>query len=335
VRPFAYIIIVAYHGDKWLPACVNSLRESLREPVRLVLVDNTGNTSLDLLDLSGFDATVLRTPQPMGFAEANNFALLHGGMESEFVCFLNQDTVSRQDWLGVCIEVMRAHESVGAVIPLIENYDGTAWDEAFTSCTRAAPGLYDRVQRGVMADVDDLPRFIEVPEITAAAMVVRTEALLKAGPFDPIYGSYYEDYDLCRRIAAAGYQVGICTRGRVGHYGGSVTTDRTAYLRRARWIARNRVIYSARWHWNNRPLGMLSYSAWRMSRNLARSLLGRSRIPLSAFLGAHRDLAPLLPRLASAKCDRAAWRRYLKKLGWPPMPSGEPAAAPEALAAET
>jgi GT2 family glycosyltransferase len=202
-------------------------------------------------------------------------------------------------------------------MPLITNYDGTAWDEAFLTCAKADRKLASRLQQGLHADLSDLPEFIPVPEITAAAMVIRKEALLKAGPFDPIYGSYYEDYDLCRRIARAGYQVGICTRGRVGHYGGSVTTDRAAYCRRARWITRNRVIYAARWKWSNRPLGLLWYLALEMPRNLARSVLGRSNVPLVSFLKAHWDLVQLFPRLISERFDGHLWERYLRSLPWP------------------
>ena len=312
------VIVVAYKSDPWLQGCVWSLHEVTLNTTRMMLVDNGGNTYLwSLLRVTPPRIVILSTQHPMAFAEANNFALVNGGLDGEFVCFLNQDTISREDWLSACLAVMKNDQQIGAVIPLIENYDGTAWDEAFLTCSRAAPELYDRVSQGVNAHFDDLPSFIEVPEITAAAMVVRTEALLKAGPFDPIYGSYYEDYDLCRRISSVGYKVGICTRGRVGHFGGSATTDRRAALRRARWIARNRVIYAARWKWKSRIGGFLRYITWEMPRNAARAALGRSSISFRAFLRAHLDLVSILPRLLWAHRDKLAWSCYLRDIGWP------------------
>lgn len=334
---FAKIIIVAYHSDRWLNACVQSL--CARTPpdlVDILIADNGGNHQLtEAINVAEPTISVVTTPGLLSFADANNYALANGGLDAEYVCFLNQDTITREDWLGACTRLLGIDSGIGAVIPLIENYDGTAWDEAFVTCARPAPALYERVQTGATARFDDLPEFIEVPEVTAAAMVVRTEALQKAGPFDPIFGSYYEDYDLCRRIAQAGYKVGVCTRGRVGHFGGSVTTDRKAYLRRAKWIARNRVIYSARWKWNNRPLGLLRYMLVEFPWNLARSLFGRSRVPFSAFLAAHKDLIPLLPRLVSATRDRGAWRRYLKELGWPAFASRERTYDLNAVASES
>ncbi|MBC7351517.1 MAG: glycosyltransferase [Thermogutta sp.] len=309
------VIIVAHNSGRWLGSCLKSL-DTVHGTASVLLIDNGENEGITETTGTYRDLLTLKTRHPLPFSEANNFALVNGGLDGEYVCFLNQDTISREDWLSACMAVMKNDEQIGAVIPLIENYDGTAWDEAFLTCSRAAPELYDRVSQGVNARFDDLPDFIEVPEITAAAMVVRTEALLKAGPFDPIYGSYYEDYDLCRRIASAGYRVGICTRGRVGHFGGSATTDRRAALRRARWIARNRVIYAARWKWKSRIGGFLKYISWEMPRNAARAALGRSSIPFRAFLRGHLDLVSILPRLLSAHRDKLAWSCYLRDIGW-------------------
>lgn len=309
------IVLVAYHSDPWIEPCLDSLREACRGDWRVILVDNGGNTRLAPY-AAWPNVTLLQTPRSLGFAEANNFALVQGDIRGEAVCFLNQDTVSGPGWLDACVALMKRQPDIGAVMPLITDYGGTAWDEAFRTCARASRELSARLEQGVTAELSDLPPFVPVPEITAAAMVVRTAALAQAGPFDPIYGSYYEDYDLCRRIAAAGYAVGICTRGRIGHYGGSVTTDRAAYLRRARWITRNRVIYAARWQWKNRPWGLLRYLLMTMPRNGLRSLLGRSQIPFRAFLAGHGDLAKVGHRLCSATADRAAWQRYLQRLEW-------------------
>ncbi|MCR4411028.1 MAG: glycosyltransferase [Thermoguttaceae bacterium] len=333
----ATVILVAYHGDAWVPACVASLRESLERPVRLVLVDNAGNTCIESLDLAGFDATVLRCERPLGFAKANNFALRHVDFDTEAVCFLNQDTLSAPGWLDACLDCLGKHPELGAVTPLVTTYDWQGWDQAFLECARRSEDfrrdfgerppsppapLPERERGGMPSPPAPLPsrergEYYEVPVVTAAAMVVRTEALLKAGPFDPIFGSYYEDYDLCRRIRQSGYRVAVCAHGRIAHFAGSVTTDAAAFRRRARSIARNRVIYAARWTWPRRISGLARYVLAELPRNLARSALGRSQTPLGAFLLAQGDLVRLGPRLASAACDRQAWNNYLAAIHWP------------------
>ena len=320
------IILVAYHGDRWIRRCLESLCGACAGECEVILVDNGGNSALEVY-VDRPNVRIIRTPRTLGFAEANNYALVHGGVDGKVVCFLNQDTLSGPGWLDACVDLMNRRADIGAVMPLITNYDGTDWDEAFRTCAKAAPNLAARLAAGPQADLSDLPEFVAVPEITAAAMVVRTEALLKAGPFDPIYGSYYEDYDLCRRIAAAGYQVGICRRGRVGHYGGSVTSSPAAYRRRARQIYRNRIIYAARWRWQNRLVGMFRQICFRFARDLARSALGRSNTPLRALLLAHWDVAGLAMRLVSGRRDQRRWQADLAALGWPNAVSGGSAGA--------
>ena len=43
--------------------------------------------------------------------------------------------------------------------------------------------------------------------MTGAFMILRREALKKAGLFDPAFFLYYEEVDLCRRMKAAGFRV--------------------------------------------------------------------------------------------------------------------------------
>ncbi|HPU08044.1 MAG TPA: glycosyltransferase, partial [Thermogutta sp.] len=181
------LILVAYHGDRWIERCLRSLAEGNNGDWRVILVDNGGNSDLPGLvrRFAPGRVELLISPGWLPFAEANNFALLHGGLDSEFVCFLNQDTVSRPGWLDACLACLDESPTAGAVMPLIENYEGTGWDAAFLTCARAAPPLAARLEAGPGANLADLPRFLAVPEVTAAAMVVRTEALLRAGPFDP------------------------------------------------------------------------------------------------------------------------------------------------------
>lgn len=311
------VIIVAFRGDEWLPGCLETLRTAARTPMRLILVDNGGTSSMEGLPLAEFDHLVVPTPGPLGFAEANNLGLQHVDFDTEAVCFLNQDTLSGDGWLEACLECLRVRPGLGAVTPLIATYDRQGWDQAFWECARRSEQFCQHF------DTDgDLEAFYETPVITAAAMVVRTEGLLKAGPFDPIYGSYYEDYDLCHRIREAGYRVGVCTRGRVAHYSGSATNTDDRRSVRMRQIIRNRCIYRLRQSGSSRLRAALRYLLREFTYGLGRSLIRTpSSQPLGVYLGAHGDLFPLLGRLLSWNRDVREWNRYLVGLNWPPLPS--------------
>jgi GT2 family glycosyltransferase len=75
-------------------------------------------------------------------------------------------------------------------------------------------------------------------------MVIRREAFVRAGGFDPAYGlGYYEDVDLVQRLQRVGLRVGFEPSVIVEHAGGSSSSDDT---KRA-LIERNRFRFAHRW----------------------------------------------------------------------------------------
>jgi hypothetical protein len=64
------ILLIAYHGDRWLPDCLSTLADASAGRPHLILVDNAGNTIIDDLDLSAFNAEILSTPPQSPWAEA-------------------------------------------------------------------------------------------------------------------------------------------------------------------------------------------------------------------------------------------------------------------------
>lgn len=320
------MILIAYHGDSWLPACVESLADASTHEVHLVLVDNGGDTRLDHLDYSAFNVEVLSTPTPMGFAEANNFALVEASQLEEAVLFLNQDTISPAEWIDDCTRVLGSHPQFGAVSPCIRTYDDDGWDPSFLACLSATQE--EAVKAGAVSE-----DAIITQNAPAAALVVRREVLEETGPFDPVYGSYYEDYDLCRRIREAGYAVGFCRTARIRHFsGGSITTEKRE-RRRMRQVIRNRVLYELREGERPRWRAALGRFLGDFPRRLARGLVGTpSSQPPRVTLRAYRDLLGLGRRLVSESYDEGLWAQYLNDLGWPPP---ERRAEPEPVQPQT
>jgi GT2 family glycosyltransferase len=312
------VIVVAYHGDRWLPACLASLARASTARLHLVLVANPGNTNQDTLALDAFDAERLRTPRPLGFAEANNHALIHASRLERAVLFLNQDTVGLPGWIDRCVACLDRGARRGAVSPLIRTYDGAAWDPSFVSCL--GPGVDPE---GLAVPDADGADWLETRHVTAAALVVRTEVLRQVGPFDPVFGSYYEDYDLCRRIREAGVEVGVCRRAVLHHYSGSTTEGRRRELLRMRQVIRNRLLYQLRASEQPRLARLLGHLAFHLPRNLGRGFLGTpSSQPPLVILKAHWDLLRMAGRVVSRRRDEAAWRRYLEAIAWPPQAAG-------------
>ena len=306
------VILIAYQGDRWVPACLDSLASASTQPLHLVLVDNAGNTIIDDLDLSPFRAEVLSTPRALGFAKANNFALVEASHLQETVLFLNQDTVSPPGWIDACTQALRAHPNLGAVSPCIRTYEDEGWDPSFLTCL-------SEEQEAQLRTGSIGKEVFFAQNAPAPALLVRTDVLEKTGPFDPVYGSYYEDYDLCRRIRAQGYDVGFCCDASIRHFSGGSTTTEEQERRRMRQVIRNRVLYELREGDEPRWRAALTWFLRDFPHRLARGVVGTpsSQSPL-VTLRAYRDLLGLGRRLISETYDEALWSRYLEGLGWPP-----------------
>ena len=304
------VVLIAYRGDCWLPECLNTLSAASAAPLHLVLVDNSGNTIIDDLNLSAFEAEVLSTPQPMGFAEANNFALVAASHPEGAVLFLNQDTISPHGWIDKCLQAFEEHAKLGAVSPLIRTYEDDGWDPSFLAC------LSDE-QKAVLEAEPTREEIFLTRNAPAPALLVRTSVLRDAGPFDPVFGSYYEDYDLCRRIRERGYQVGFCRNACIRHFSGGSTTTEEQEHKRMRQVIRNRVLYELRAQSDTRWIGALRWLVGDFPRRLVRGLAGTpSSQPPEVTLKAYSDLLRLGPRLISSSYDKAEWQRHLKELRW-------------------
>lgn len=296
------IIIVGYESEKWLGQCLGSLVSASRSRLRLVFVDNKDNPSWLSLDTSGFEVQSLKTPRSMGFAEANNFGMQHARSHSDYTVFLNQDTVSTPGWIDACIECFEQDPKLGVVSPGLRTYDLSDWEPNLVACARRDGVVLDEVSRPC----------VPLRHVTAAAMVIRTDVLSEVGPFDPIFGSYYEDYDLCRRVREAGYRVGVCPAARVGHFSGSVTSTPQAVRKRTRKLIRNRLICKLREAPRRRDV-LCRHLLYALPVNLLRGIVRtKSSQPVRSTLAAHWDLLWIIGRLVSDRLDQRAWARYLE-----------------------
>ena len=121
-----------------------------------------------------------------------------------------------------------ASPQAGIIGPLVENPNGMRQE----SCTRLPTPLipaYSRtvlgrmpfgrraLDRFLMRDVPhDVPH--EVDALYGAAMLIRRPVLTQVGHFDERFFMYYEDIDLCRRAAAAGWNICYAPIARFVHY---------------------------------------------------------------------------------------------------------------------
>ncbi len=168
----------------------------------------------------------------------------------------------------------------------------------------------------LVSDEDTEQLFI-TDHIPAPALLIKTDILMKTGPFDPIYGSYYEDYDLCRRVRELGYSVGFSSNSRIRHFSGGSTQTEKQERKRMRQIIRNRVIYQVRRNDEKRLKILFKFLINDFPRRLARGFLQTpSSQPPAVTIAAYLSLFKIFHRLVSSDIDKSYWQEYLHSINW-------------------
>lgn len=116
------IIIVTYKALDYVKSCLNSIFEKTRDPFELIIVDN--NSGEDMIEyLSGIkDIKLIKNETNRLLTPAQNQALEQVSDDSEYVLFLNPDTVIlKEGWLEEFKKPFIQDKTVGIVGPF-RNY---------------------------------------------------------------------------------------------------------------------------------------------------------------------------------------------------------------------
>jgi len=206
------IIIPVFNRLDLTRQCLESIRRT--SPVgryEIVVVDNgsTDGTS-DFLrqQQQAGHLRVVWNNENIGFAKACNQGAR--AAKSDYLLFLNNDTVSQTGWLEPLCEVLDRDHSVAAVGSKLLFPDGAlqhagvivVLDERHPSSIMV-PNHIDYKQ----PDHLEANRMRTFQSLTAACLLVRRAAFEQAGGFDEGYWNGYEDVDLCFTLQAQGWKL--------------------------------------------------------------------------------------------------------------------------------
>ena len=197
-------VVSHLHGPLVLPL-LEDLARSEQPGLRVVLTLNAPETLPFDPAAFSYPVDVVVNAAPRGFGANHNAAFAR--REAEHFAVLNPDLRLPQDPFRVLLPALRdAH--VGAVAPRIVDPDGAPEDHArafptpVTILSKLA-GSRPRV-RGAAPGVP-----FRADWIAGMFMLFRSEAFAAVGGFDESYFLYYEDVDLCARLAKAGMRVEV------------------------------------------------------------------------------------------------------------------------------
>ena len=223
------IVIVSWNSRPMLQRCLQSLAGS---PIEIIVVDNaSADGSADLVARDFPAITLIRASENLGFAGAANRGWRTA--QGEFVLILNPDVEVPPGAVECLARFLETHPGYGAAAGRLVDADGR-FQRGFS--VRRFPTLasiamdlllVDAVwpanpatRHYLALDVDDrLTQAVEQP--AAACLMVRREILARIDGLDEgFYPAWFEDVDLCRRIAATGRSIAFVADATFPHEGG-------------------------------------------------------------------------------------------------------------------
>lgn len=248
------IITVNYNGAKDTGELIESLRDNLSIPYELIVVDNGSkkNEAVLLQERYPF-IKAIRSDNNLGFAGGNNIGIKEA--IGNYLFFLNNDTFVLDDSISRLLDAIKQDPLLGGISPKIlfaDKEEGIQF-AGYTPLSRIT--LRNRLIGYGEQDLRQHDVVRSTPYMHGAAMLVRREAIEKAGTMPEIYFLYYEELDWSVRIRQQGYLLEYNPSGTVYHRESSSTGQNSPL--KAYYMTRNRLLFARRnLHGWNRALSI-------------------------------------------------------------------------------
>ncbi|MEW4567451.1 glycosyltransferase family 2 protein [Tautonia sp. JC769] len=302
-RPTLSVVIPSHNGRDLLPACLESLRSHRPDGIDLEVIvvdDASRDGSAEWVNAHFPEVRLIRLERNGGFCVAANAGI--AAARGAFIQLLNNDAEVCDGWAEAGLAPFR-DPGVGSVAPLVLVRSRPDRVDSAGDCY-AVFGWPSKRGHGQAAERWKHELAGEVFGASASSAFYRAEALRKVGPFDPSYGSYYEDVDLAFRLRWAGYRCVFEPNCRVLH-DVSATYDHGSPALHRRMAKNAEALF-----WSNLPAGWLALALVPHLGFLAVQLLWKlSKGRAWPFLLGKGDAIAELPRFLKLRAHRRALAR--------------------------
>jgi len=250
----------------------------------IIVVDNaSSNNEFDRLCIKYPRIEIVKSDTNLGFAGGNNLGIKHA--IGNFIFFINNDAIIKDDSIADFIEIFKTSDKIGAISPKIK-FAYEPMNLQFAGFTRLSNITLRNSQIGNnLPDSEIYNIKKEIPYIHGAAFVVKRDVLDKIGLMPDMYFLYYEELDWSERIKDGGYNLYYNPVLTIYHKE-SQSTGYNSPLQ-AYYLTRNRFIFAYRNLENlNRYLCICYLMFLVAPRDLIKNLLkGKYRLVLSILRG--------------------------------------------------
>ncbi len=213
--PTVSISIVTWNSAEEIRDCLSALADLPDNWEVWVVDNNSGDTTVEIVRTEFPFVKLIANTDNRGFAEANNQAIKQSN--SDYILLLNPDTQATAEGLIKSLEIIEENPQIGILGVKLCNDDGslqttcfhypTVWKNFIDSF-----GLYrlfskEKTVEMFAGEFFDHDETRKVEWVKGAFMLVRSEAIAKAGAVPEDYFMFAEDLDFCWQIAQSGYEI--------------------------------------------------------------------------------------------------------------------------------
>ena len=222
--PRVLAILVTHAGRHWIREALVALNAQTYPHMDVLVVDDASPDIRTKPTLKRIAKRHLRrvrwgyvrTPRPLGFGGAINWALSRVKTDAELLLFIHDDAALDPDALEKLVARMMADELSAIVGPKVVDWDDPRrLEEVGMAVDRLGypyKGLEDHE-----IDLGQHDQSVEVFYVTTTCMLVKHHVFRELRGWDARMRAFSEDLDLCWRARVAGHSVRVEPAARVRH----------------------------------------------------------------------------------------------------------------------
>lgn len=258
--PLVVAVVLTWNDSELATNCLRSVFASDYPNLRVILVDN-GSIPPRGPDLKRAFPSIelVQLADNQGFSGGANRGLEKAlALSADYIHLIGNDATLAPDAISTLVDECEKRPEVGAAGPLLLDPGKEQVIQFYTATLDRACAQHFHHHVGELYERGQWP-VAESEFIPCVALLFRASALRKVGLFDEIFGTCWEDFDLCLRLHDAGWKyitVGDATAEHLGSYTtGRVSPYITYYTVRNRLICLHR--YSSRMIWLRKGLYLM------------------------------------------------------------------------------
>lgn len=281
-EPELTVMVISYNTRALTLACLETLHAAThRVRFRTVVWENASTDgSAEAIAAAFPQVTLIRSPENVGFARANN--AIAETAATEWLLLLNTDTEVHDGAIDRLMDFARAHPENGIYGGRTLFPDGSlnptsCWNRLTPwSAFCHATGLVAAFKHTALFDSEAIGAWQrdsvrEVDIVTGCFFLIPTALWRDLGGFDPRFFMYGEETDLCYRARARGWRPIVTPEATIMHLGGASRSSPAA--KRIQVAQARASLIELHWPPVWRPWGRAMLWLWVANRTAAARLL--------------------------------------------------------------